>query len=187
LTATGPRPRRAADQAAAYALSMVGHGVYRLGTGDVNTAGEDERDCFGFAYCEAYQVRRHRPGYNRGPWASVEDDLNCNSAIEDAHHAGELFEVCDRPELGALLTYPTIRLAGHPKPWIGHIGIIVGVSRCLEWDQAHPHYALLDVVQCRGPNGRRPGIVATDGSVWDQHDATWPRPEHRTVMLRAKP
>jgi hypothetical protein len=39
-------------------------------------------------------------------------------------------------------------------------------------------------VQCRGPNGKRPGIVATDGSIWDHHDALWPKPEHRSVLLR---
>jgi len=126
MTSTGPRPLRTAEQAVDYARSMVGRGVYRLGTGDINTAGDDERDCFGFAYCEAYQVRRHRPGFNRGAWATVSDDLNCNSAIEDARHAGELFALTSRPELGALLTYPTIRLAGNPQPFIGHVGIVVG-------------------------------------------------------------
>ena len=161
----GPRPLFVADRAVAHALAMVGRGVYQLGTGDLGSNIDDPRDCFGFAVCEAFGIRRHRQGFNVGPWATVADDLNCNSAIEDARHAGELFALTSRPELGALLTYPTIRLAGHPQPFIGHVGIVVGVSRCLEWDPAHPHYALLDVVQCRGPNGRRPGIVATDGSV----------------------
>ena len=184
---TGSRPLYTADQAVAHARLHVGRGVYKLGTGDLDSHGEEPRDCFGFACCEAYGIRRHRPGFNRGSWATVSDDLNCNSAIEDADHAGELFERVHTPALGILLVYPTIRLAGHPDPWIGHVAIVVGAARCREWDHAHPSYALLDVVQCRGPNGRRPGIVATDGSIWDHHDALWPRPEHRTVMLRVLP
>ncbi|HEX2689125.1 MAG TPA: hypothetical protein VHN14_21030 [Kofleriaceae bacterium] len=102
-------------------------------------------------------------------------------------HAHELFERVFTPAPGVLLVYPTIRLPGHPDPWIGHVGIVVGLSRCTSWDHARPSYALLDVVQCHGPNGRRPGIVAGDGSTWDHHDALWPRPEHRTVMLRVLP
>lgn len=183
---TGPRPHYTAAAAVAQARALVGHGVYQLGTGDDTSKGDDPRDCFGFAVCELYGLRRHRPGFNRGAWATVEDDLNCNSAIEDAGHAGELFERVQTPAPGILLAYPTIYLHGHP-PFIGHIGIVVGVSRCLEWDHEHPDYALLDVVQCHGPNGRKPGIVATDGSVWSHHDALWPKPEHRTAMLRVLP
>lgn len=184
---TGPRPTRTADQAVVHARLMVGHGVYQLGTGDITSQADEPRDCFGFAYNECYGVKRHRPGFNHGPWATVEDDLNCNSAIEDADHAEELFERIFTPFPGALLVYPTIRLAGHPQPFIGHVGIVVGVSRCREWDHDNPQYALLDVVQCHGPNGRKPGIVATDGSVWDAHTRNWPKPEHRSVMLRPKP
>lgn len=187
---TGSRPKYTATDAVDRARALVGRGVYTLGTGDMDSKDDDARDCFGFAFCELYGVRRHRLGFNRGPWASVEDDLNCNSAIEDADHAGELFERVQTPAPGVLLTYPTIRIRGQDgvlHQFIGHVGIVVGVARCLEWDHDHPSYSLLDVAQCRGPNGRKPGIVATDGAVWDHHDATWPKPEHRTVMLRVKP
>ena len=183
---TGPRPLHDAATAVALARGAVGTGVYQLGTGDMDMTSGGPSDCFGFAYCWCYGVLRHRQGFNRGPWATVEDDLNCNSAIEDAAHAGELFEQVFTPAPGILLAYPTIYLKGHP-PFIGHIGIVVSVQRCLEWDHGRPSYSLLDVVQCHGPNGRRPGIVASDGSVWDHHDAQWPKPEHRTKMLRALP
>lgn len=183
---SGPRPLYANDMAVRHALSMVGRGVYQLGSGDIGSNNDDPRDCFGFAYNECYGVPRHRPGFNRGPWATVEDDLNCNSAIEDADHHGELFERVQTPAPGILLAYPTIYLHGHP-PFIGHIGIIVGVSRCLEWDHDQPRYSLLDVVQCHGPNGLKPGIVKTDGSVWDHHDSLWPKPEHRSALIRALP
>ncbi len=187
MTSTGPRPRYTAEQAVAQARALVGRGVYQLGTGDIDTRYDDPRDCFGFAFCEVYGVRRHRPGFNHGPWASVESDINCNSAIEDADHAGELFERVDTPAPGVLLTYPTIRLVGYPQPFIGHVGIVVSVARCIEWDPEFPTYAMLDVVHCHGPNGRRPGIAATDGAVWGHHDQNWPKPEHRTAMLRVKP
>lgn len=131
---TGPRPLYMAAGVVDRALSRVGRGVYQLGTGDSSSHGDDPRDCFGFAVCELYGLRRHRPGFNRGSWATIADDLNCDSAIEDADHAGELFERVQTPAPGVLLVYPTIRLPGHPQRWIGHIGIIFGVSRCSEWN-----------------------------------------------------
>lgn len=179
---TGPRPRRTADQAVAYALAHVGRGVYQFGTGDIGSHDDDARDCFGFAFCEAFGVKRHRPGFNRGVWSTVEDDLNCNSAIEDAAHAGELFERLFTPMPGALILYPTIG----PRQ-IGHVKLVVGVSRCREWDHDQPDWSLLDTVECAGPNGRRPGIVAGTGASMLAVDRRRSDPEHRTVMLRVLP
>jgi hypothetical protein len=136
-------------------------------------------DCAGFAMCWAYKLPRHRKGFNVGSWASVSDDINCNSGIEDAEHARELFEiVTSAPQPGDLLTYPTFTVIadGQPHKFIGHVGIVVGVARAVEWDPAHPAYELLDIAQCKGPNGRAPAVVATDGSVWAHHDAVWPKP-----------
>lgn len=169
------------------ARSLVGTGVYQLGTGDCDTPIGGKSDCFGFAFNRCYGVRRHRPGFNRGAWATVSDDLNSNSAIEDADHHRELFVRPPYPMLGDLLAYPTIRLPGHDRPWIGHIAIVVDVSRVLEWDPAWPDWSLLGVAQCCGPNGRHPAILRTDGSHWNQHDHTWPKPEHRTALLRVVP
>lgn len=185
------------------ALSLVGKGgCYWLGTGDyrprfgrggavvdepwTTNKGGTGSDCCGFAITWCYKLVRHRPGFNHGVWASVEDDINCNSAIEDAEHARELFEIADRPMPGDLLTYPTIYLAGHPDPFVGHVGMVAAVTRCAEWDPATPQYHLLDVIQCCGPNGRAPAVIRTDGSVWDRHDHDWPKPEHRTRVLRAR-
>ncbi len=178
------------------ALSIVGHGgQYWLGTGDwkpnatdvpwTTNNGGTGSDCAGFAISWCYKLTRHRPGFNVGSWSSCSDDLNCNSAIEDAEHAHELFEIADRPMAGDLLTYPTIYLQGHQ--FVGHVGMVVAVTRCAEWDPATPQYHLLDVAQCCGPNGRQPAVLRTDGSVWDRHDHNWPKPEHRTRVLRAKP
>jgi hypothetical protein len=196
-----PRPC-SATEAVARARSMVGRGTYLLGTGDYRPVyagaklidlpwterdGHVGSDCAGLAICYAYKLQRHRLGFNQGPWATVEDDINCNSAIEDADNNRELFERVTAPAPGVLLTYPTIRLRNHPQPFIGHVSIVVSMSRCFVWDPEHPDYSMLDVVQCCGPNGHTPGVIQSDGSIWNHHDHLWPKPEHRTVMLRAIP
>jgi hypothetical protein len=180
-----PRPLHTAEEAVRHALAMVGRGVYQLGTGDIGSNNDDERDCFGFAVCECYGIKRHREPFNRGAWATVEDDLNCNSAIEDAQHARELFEVLWRPMPGALIMYPTIHLPGHPQPWIGHVKIVFGVSRCAEWDPQRPDWSLLDTVECRPPPRVGCGIVRGTGLGMNTHDKIWPK--QPTVMLRVKP
>lgn len=194
---TGPRPLRSDADAVRYALAMVGRGSYRLGTGDIDTKADDQRDCFGFAVCEAFGIKRHRPGFNRGwyvaPTAefpegrtpSVVDDLNCDAAIEDADHHQELFERVFTPFPGALIMYPTIHLPGHAMPWIGHVKLIVGVSRCLEWDHERPDWALLDTVECCP--GHEHGIVRGTGLGMATHDKVWPLPHHRTAMVRVLP
>jgi hypothetical protein len=184
---TGPRPRHTADEAVARALELVGCGVYRLGAGDIGSLGDEPRDCFGFAVCELYGLPRHRPGFNRGDWATVSDDLNCNSAREDALHAQELFEPVFTPFPGALIMYPTIHLPGRSEPWIGHVKIVVGVSRCSMFHVERPDWTLLDTVECCGPPGRHPGIIRGTGAGMTDHDHRWPKPEHRTVMLRVLP
>ncbi len=178
------------------ALSMVGVQMpYILGTGDYRPSADADvpwtvrdgragSDCAGFALCWAHKLKRHRPGFNKGPWASVSDDINCNSAIEDAQHNRELYEIADRPQLGDCIAYPTIRLAG--KTFIGHVCIIIGVTRCLEWDAKNPDYSLLDVAHCHGPNGRKPAVTLTDGSIWNRHDELWPKPYHRSQLIRVK-
>ena len=192
-----PRPC-SATEAVQRALSLVGQGgQYLLGTGGYRPTavpdlpwteldGELGSDCAGFAISWCYKLPRHRPGYNHGVWSTVEDDLNCNSAIEDADHAGELWERVLTPAPGCLILYPTIRLQGHPQPWIGHVKIVTGVTRCTTWDGAAPDWSLLDTVECCGPNHRQPAVVAGTGATMLGHDRLWPRAEHRTMMLRAK-
>ena len=176
---------RTPQEALNEARRLTGKGVYILGTGDWNTPDDGAYDCFGFALNKCYGVKRHRPGFNHGPWATVEDDLNCNSAIEDARHKKELFE--EVPSLndvqaGDLIAYPTFRLKDENGVWhqyIGHIGLV-------EWRPFGPLRGFRDlhIIQCHGPNNRRPGIVATDGMIWDNHDHVWPKQEHRTAILR---
>ena len=134
-------------------------------------------DCAGLI-CWAYKLPRHRPGYNTGAWATVSDDLNSNSFIEDADHGHELFvRASGEPKPGDVLAYPTIHLQGHT--FIGHVALVVGIAR---WTGAGFHE--LNIIQVCGPNGRTPAAIASDGHVFDAHSTIWPKPEHRSVLLR---
>lgn len=200
-----PRPC-AGSEAVARARSLVGNGgQYELGTGNYHPttvagkvidvpwtssgSGALGADCAGFAISWCYKLPRHRPGLNVGPWSTVSDDLNCNSAIEDADHARDLFVRATGTVLpGDLIVYPTITLADHPgMQWIGHVAIVIGVTRAATFKLAKPDYSLLDVAQCSGPNGRAPAVIASDGALWNQHDHQWELPAYRTAVLRAKP
>lgn len=200
-----------ADEAVARALSLVDKGgEYTNGCGDYypiggldlpwtrNKRGQLACDCSRFAICWCYKLRGARSGFNKGPWASVADHVNPNSAIEDADHKQELFERVLTPFPGALIMYPTFSLKGDDgdwlrnddgtiKQWIGHVKIVTGISRCIEWDHDHPDWSLLDTAECMGPDGRRPGVVAGTGASLVDHDRRWPKSEHRTVMLRMRP
>lgn len=198
-----PRPCTAASAVArarellsAPALGNATHS-YQLGTGDFaphdpdvpwtsSRGGPLGSDCAGLIVW-AYELPRHRPGFNTGAWATVSDDLNSNSMIEDADHAQDLFRRVSLPQPGDVLAYPTIRLPGKQAPWIGHVALVVGTDRAGNWDPNAPQYHLLDIVQVCGPNGRTPAAIATDGAVFDRHSVIWPKPEHRTVMLRIVP
>lgn len=177
--------------AVARATRYVNKGVYKLGTGDWNFSG-GESDCFGFACCYAWDIKRHRPGFNNGPWATVSDDLNCDSALEDAAHKQELFHFPERVMRGDLLVYRTIpaKVTADGKkhgPWIGHVGLIERVPP--DWVPGVGKWHELGIIQCCGPNGRNPGIIRTDGSIWDHHDATWGSPDHPerlSLVVRVK-
>jgi hypothetical protein len=191
-----PRPSTASE-AVARALALVGHGVYELGTGDLNTPDDGPSDCAGFAIDKCYQVPRHRPAFNRGNPSGVavydvEDDINTNAALGDAFGARDLFapvgrrgsELLQAPQLGDLLMCPTIRIVdahGEVHNFIGHVVIVVGVDR---WDGT---WASLDIVQMHGPDGRRPGINAGTGVYFDEHDETWPLDKHCSWLLRVVP
>ena len=127
-----PRPLRSAAEAVETALRLVGGGVYELGTGDWDTPDDGPSDCAGTAICKCFGIPRHRPGFNRGPWSTVSDDLNSNSAIEDAFHGEDLFRQVNIAEAqpGDLLAYPTIRLHdahGELHVFVGHVVIVTAV------------------------------------------------------------
>lgn len=190
---TGPRPC-SREEALSRMLPLVGEDFpYVLGTGDASgqTTRKDGKrgmDCAGAAQCYAYKIKRHRPGYNKGPWATVTDDINTNSGIEDAEHGQELWRIVEcasgREEVlpGDLIAYPTIYVKGVPA--IGHVQMVVKVPQF--WRPVNG-YAALTVAHCHGPTGRRPGVELGSGIACDRHDAKWTKPEHRTRVLRIVP
>jgi hypothetical protein len=145
-----------------------------------------QMDCFGAAVCYAYGIKRHEPGANRGPWATVSDDWNCNSAIEDSEHRQQRFipVAADDIEPGDLIMYPTIHLPGHPLPWIGHVQMVEHVPA--GWTLASG-YCALEIIHCHGPNGRRPAVTRGNGYACDRHDEQWGgEPLRRTRLIRVR-
>jgi hypothetical protein len=209
---TDPRPASPAEAVQRAIRLLSAGGCYALGTGDYRPrtlAGvltdqpwtERERDhligcdCAGLI-CWAYKLERHRPGYNRGGEYDVEDDLNSNSFLGDAMGARDLFTlVADSPRLGDVIAYPSFYLYddqgkrlqhdGQDLHWIGHVALVVGISRYTDWRPDAPQFSQLDIVQVKGPDRRAPAAVATDGSVFDHHNAQWPKEKHRAWLLRA--
>lgn len=200
-----------AGEAVERARSVVGKGgQYILGTGDYRPKFKGAKvvddlpwtpywdkssswynkpgsDCAGFAICWAWKLRRYRPGFNVGPWSSVIDYINCNSALEDGLHKQELFVTLDEKahvQPGDLLLYPTIyvKVDGKKKQFVGHVGLIEFVPVDFRWGD----WRRLGIIQCHGPNGYTPGAVRSDGSVWAHHDTLWPKPEHRSQVVRPK-
>jgi len=174
------------DQAVAIALRLVGHGSYQLGTGDCDTPDDAPTDCAGFAICKCYDLRRHEPINAGNPSGvatyDVQGDINTNSALGDAHGAQKFFTVAQAPyRPGDLLMCPTIRAHdahGGLHEFIGHVVIVIDVGR---YDGT---YRSLDIVESKGPDGRRPGITQGDGRYFDEHDETWPLDKHRSWVLR---
>lgn len=193
---TGARPKYSAADAVARCAKLIGDGTYKLGALD-EEADALVFDCTSFCIRYGYGLDGHRPGYNRGwkeDWctgatSTVVDDINSNSAVEDARcGARELFElVTGAPRLGDIIAAPTIRLDGHPDPWIGHAVIVSGIDRAeRRWDPFDPQFALLDVIECRGPNKRNPAIRATNGTWFDARGMDWPKVQHRPWLLRVR-
>lgn len=193
-----PRPCSPAE-AIQRAVKHVGRGTYGLGKGGydpkhpddpfANANGIEQADCWAYSVSYAYKLPLHRPGFNRGAWATVADDVNCDSGIEQAEHRAEvadvLFEVVDRPELGDLLVFPSVRGPDGKRIRIGHVGIVVGL--CAEWDPAAPQFGALEVVQCQA--SRKPAVIRGPGSGWMFRESFKGAvdPRWRTRLLRVVP
>lgn len=149
-------------------------------------------DCAGAAVCYAFRLFRHRPGFNRQAHATIEDDLNVDSIIEDADPARgghqELGEVVTAPAPGVLLLTPTITLPanerlpdGFHEP--GHVRLILDAAR---WRPVRPKWADVTYLECHGPDRHVPGVTRNTGESVDKWDANWPKPMHRAVMVRVR-
>jgi hypothetical protein len=180
--------------AIARAHALLGKGFpYILGTGNHKGATVLRRkdrpptplgfDCWGYAGSYAYEQPRHEPGFNRGPWATVSDDRNCDSAIEEAEHIGKAYEVIDRPELGCLIVMPSIRDENHKRIRMGHVWMAVVVPDV--WDPKRPEYDDIITLQCQASS--HPAIKMGPGPRHDGRtfhgitDDAW-----RLRMLRVK-
>ena len=137
-----------AEEAVTRMLSIEDNGgQYLLGTGDYSPTapgvpwttrnGEIGSDCAGAAICFAYRLRRHRPGFNHQPQATVSDDLNVDSIVEDSdpRRGGhlELGELVTIPAPGILLITPTIRLPEKNFTMMGHATISVRAFSGTPW------------------------------------------------------
>jgi hypothetical protein len=178
-------------EAVSRARSLVGRGTYALGTGGYKPSpGIDEDldpwiphprtnqrgdfcDCWGLVSW-AFRQRRHRPGYN--PGGSVTDDINTDSAIEDASRIpkgaakprAELWQLVDThsAQCGDLIVYPSIRGPGGERLRIGHVGIICAVDYPVGKGLSLP----FRVIQCSSQQPLGAAIRETDARAWEKRD-----------------
>lgn len=170
------------------ARKFIGLGTYVLGSGGYrpakNTDDDPEPwtphaqknvpgpycDCWGLVSW-AFKQRRHRPGYNLG--GSVVDDVNVDSAIEDARGIngkkarGELWGLVGvasgvnigliTPMLGDLLVWPSIRNLAGKRLRVGHVGIVSHVGERVED---------MRVIQCSSVKPYGAAIRETDTRSW---------------------
>lgn len=191
---SNPRPCSIAE-ATQRLRAMVGMDIeYRLATGNYHEVGYGKSyDCAGAALCEAFRVKRHRPGFARGPlpngwepFADVVDDINTNSAIKDALLRQDLFRFVPEGETllpGDLLMYPTIRLTMsdmQPREWIGHVQMVI-LSNMVK--SGGPYAGAL-IAHCHGPNGRRPAVTLGDAHVMDVHNQNWQKAWAKAWAMR---
>lgn len=191
-----PRPVSAA-KALANMIQMCGLPYpYMLGTGDHHADGilRGPWDCAGAAMCAAYQVKRHRPGFARGPlpqgwerFADVSDDINTNSGIKDAITGRDLFALVLEGEPlqgGDLLAYPTIRIRdaddGEVHTFIGHVQMVHHPRGAVSGGP----YSGVIILHAHGGNGRVPAVTEDFAIAMDHHNAKWPKPFHKAHALR---
>lgn len=185
--------------------TQVGKGEYQLGAGGwdpkrpntcfhphwdtKNKPGVVGCDCAAFAIKFGLKLNGYRKGFGLGPGSHVTDYINSDSALYDAIHNHELFEVVAGPPIeGDLVITPSRFDASGKRVGIGHVRACVR-NRALEWDHAvlpRPWH-LVDVVECRGPNGKRPGVIERTAEGCAAHDAKWVKvPAMWTQVIRMR-
>jgi hypothetical protein len=103
--------------------------------------------------------------------------LGTGGIIADATTDRSFYEKIDRPELGCLLVYASDKKGGRPY---GHVGMVTG-GLPAEWDPTAPAcWKSLEVTDCHGPNGRRPGVTLVNGSGWGKN---WGK-RNGTIIVR---
>jgi hypothetical protein len=180
-------------------LEASGKGCYSWGAGHYDPAHPEQLgmttangllgwDCAGAAISYAFRLTRHRVPFNRQSHATIEDDINVDSIIEDADPArggrGELGELVTTPAPGILLLTPTIKIPEKNFIEPGHVRLIIDASR---WNPSAPRWADVVYLECRGPNGRKPGVVRNTGESVDEHDRLWPTDFRRSDGVLVRP
>jgi hypothetical protein len=156
----------------ARAQSRIGTGRYVLGAGGVDphaaipdTAVGARRGCDGpgfIAWCLGYA--RHHPGFTHG-W----DWVNADSMIVEAETRGAWFLVVSRPEVGAVLAYPSVELERDGRrDRLGHAALILDVPT--GWSGTEAAWSKLRVAHCHSSIQRRRGyaIDVTHAVAWAQ-------------------
>lgn len=187
-------------------LTQVGKGEYQLGAGGYdpkrpdtcfhlhwdaeNKPGVIGCDCSAFTIRFGLKLSGRRPGFGRGPGAHVVDSINSDSALFDARHNHDLFDLVDGPPIeGDLLIIPSrFDPVSGKRTGIGHV-LATTRNRAAEWDhRLMPRpWDQVDVVQCRGPNGKKPGVIESTAEVCTRHDAKWVKvPEMWTQVIRVR-
>ncbi len=114
--------------------------------------------------------------------------INTDSAIMDARGKKAMFEEIDRPELGSMVIFPSIRNKDGKMTRMGHVAIVVEVPAewpsKTEWASLSPRsrtalLKLVKVIDCNASPGRRilsraVGLT-TAAAMWDKPDRVWVR------------
>jgi hypothetical protein len=144
-------------------------------------------DCAGAAVSHAFELFRHRPGFNAQPQATVSDDLNVDSILEDAdpRRGGllELGELATIPAPGILLLTPTIRIPAKNFVDPGHVRLIIDATK---WDPSASKWADVTYLECCGGPGRAPGVIRNTGESVDKWDSVWPKWNMCAAMVRIR-
>lgn len=190
--------------------TQVGKGEYQLGAGGwdpkhpdtcfhphwdtKNHPGVIGCDCSAYALKYGLKLDGHRPGFGRGPGSHVEDYINSDSALYDAIHNHDIFELVEGPpdpvnHVDFLILPSYFDKHTGERKIIGHV-MAVAENHALEWqdhDVLPRPWELVNILQCRGPNGKRPGVIASDASLCTHHDSLWPNtPAMWTQVIRVR-
>jgi hypothetical protein len=164
----------------ARSLTNIAYGLGRGGRDPDAASPADHRgrlDCSGLT-CWMHRLDRRQllaaaRGDRPAVWVDLDGDgeldpavvawLGTGGIITDALGRRRWYEPIDRPELGALLVYAADKAAG--RGW-GHVGMVTG-GLPAEWDpRSLALWRALQVTDCHGPNGRRPGVTLVSGAGW---------------------
>ncbi len=153
---------------------------YKLGRGGTDPTALTPADGKGRLDCSGLTSWCH--GLDRVQWVDGEKRYLSTAGIRaDALSAQpRWYRQVDRPALGDLVVYARHLVKLKPRLF-GHVAIVTGVSRLIEWDPAYPGcWALLDVTHCAGSHKWPRAVRQTPATQWGK---LWGKP-HGTLIVR---